>query len=243
MLFYLEEVIVMNINKNFGRSTLRFARFCLFLSGLFLATAVFVVLATHHTDSDAALSVKKELPLCTNDTSVYSVLSGMGEQSSGVGNEESKLALEQKGVGVVFTLNQKTGSWSFLTTNNRKRTCFVAMGKRWHKVGGEGLKEGMIRKGDGKQVGYSAPLPKMKEELLKEGKTEVGFGEQDVDLEGSPLLGITTRFFTDSFGSFTAVTSMLYKNKGSGAPFEISSIDAVGSGWAFNKKYENYTVE
>ncbi len=231
----------MKISKSLGRP-LRFVLFRLFLFGLFLVVAAVVVLSTHYTNSNNVLSSKKELPLCTNDTSLYPALLGMGEQSFGVGKEESKLALEQKGLGIAFTLNPKTGSWSFLSTNNRKKTCFVAIGARWHRVKGEDPKEGMVRKGDAKQVGYSAPLAKMKEELLEEGKMEVGFGEQDIDLAGSSLLSITTRFFTDSFGSFTAVTSMVYKNK-SGAPFEISSIDAIGSDWIFDERYEKYTME
>lgn len=242
-MFLLREVFVMNIRKSLGRSSRpRLVLFCLLLFSLFFSTAVIVVLAARHTGSDDILNRKKELPLCTNNTSAYSVLSGMGEQSFGVGNEESKLALEQKGLGIAFTLNPKTGAWSFLSTNNHNKTCFVAIGTKWRRVKAEDPQAGMVRKGDARQVGYSAPFVKVKEELLKEGKTEVGFGEQEVDLTGSPLLHVTTHFFADSFGSFTAVTSVVYKNKG-GAPFEISSIDALGSDWVFDKNYDNYSLE
>jgi hypothetical protein len=240
MLFYLEEVFVMNIRKSLGRSLRRrFILFCLLLFSLFFATAGIVILTAQHTGSDDILNRKKELPLCTNNTSLYLSLAGMGEQPFGAGTEESKLALERKGLGIVFTLNPKSGSWSFLSTDKAQKTCFVAMGKKWHRIA-EIQAQGMWKSGDIKKVGYSAPFKKMKDELFKEGKTEVGFGEQDIDLTETPLSKIVTHFFIDRFGLFTAVTSMIYKNESSS--FEISSIDAVGISWTFDERYQNYPI-
>lgn len=182
---------------------------------------------------------KRELPSCAESTSLYVNLAVIGEQPFGAGTEESKLALERKGLGVAFTLNPKTGSWSFLTTDRNKKTCFVAMGKKWHRIV-ETHGQGLWKNGDIKKVGYSAPFKKMTEELLKEGKAEVGFGEQDLDLAGTSLSKVITHFFIDRFGLFTAVTSVVYQNKDHS--YEISSIDSVGIDWTFDKKYENYPI-
>lgn len=219
----------MKISKSLKRF-LVCSLFIVFFAGGFLAAGFGM-----HEKADP----KRDLPFCANNTSLYLSLAGMGERPFGAGTEESKLALERKGLGIVFTLNPKNGSWSFLSTDKAQRTCFVAMGKKWHRIV-EIQTQGMWKSGDIKKVGYSAPFKKMKDELLKEGKMEVGFGEQDIDLTGTSLSKIATHFFIDRFGLFTAVTSMVYKNKNS--LFEISSIDAVGISWAFDEGYQNYPI-
>lgn len=188
---------------------------------------------------DALLHAKRALPLCTPDTSLYLKLAKLGEQPFGAGIENSKLAKEQKGLSLGFTRNPETLAWSLLITNNAK-TCFVAMGKKWRRTEEEARDK--VFKGGMKQVGFSAPYAKMKEELLKEGKTQAGFDEEDVDLSGTNLIKKTIYFFTDNSGLFTAVTSLTYKN-GAGMFYEMSSVDAVGTHWvwASEESYNNST--
>lgn len=214
-----------------SRKLRSFIFFLLVIAGMFLAVAY---------DLSTKMDQKRKLPLCTPDTSLYLTLAAMGEQLFGVGNEESKLALERKGLGIAFTLNPKTGNWSFLNTDRTKKTCFVAMGKKWHRTNAPLVEQRMWKKSEGKKVGYSASFKKMTEELSKEGKAEIGFGKQDLDLIGTPLLEITTHLFTDGFGLFTAVTSTTYRVNGK--PLEVSSIDATGSDWNFHERYENYPL-
>jgi hypothetical protein len=180
-------------------------------------------------ETDTVLQAKRVLPLCAPGTSLYTELMKLGELPFGVGVENSKLAKEAQGLLLGFTRDPKTLAWSLLTTDNTK-TCFVAMGKKWRKT--EGGSMDIVFKGDIKQIGYSAPFATLKAELLKEGKTQAGFDDEDLDLSGTNLLKKTIYFFTDNSGSFTAVTSLTYKKVGL-APFEISSIDAIGSHWVW----------
>jgi hypothetical protein len=228
--------------------------------------AVFLVL---DADMNGSINAKRTLPLCASNGSFYASLEKLGEIPFGAGTENSKIAIERRGLGVVFTLNPKTGSWSFLTGDRNKKTCFVSMGEKWHRVFPEKtVKQGELipvtKNDDKKQVGYSAPFGKMKEDLLKNGLMLVGYGVQDIDLKGSSLSKVTTYFFTDSLGSFTAVTSVMYKNKKHRSfitvlygklvnamhknkkhdgLLEISSVDAVGLDWAFSSNYSRYITE
>jgi hypothetical protein len=218
--------------------------FLFLLCAIFLFSCASVPVDTDIvTDTNAVLQAKRALPLCTSDTSLYLKLAKLGEQPFGAGVESSKLAKEQKGLSLGFTRNPKTLAWSFLVTNNTQKTCFVAMGKNWRRT--EEETRDKVFKGGIKQVGFSAPFAKMKEELLKEGKTQAGFDEEDIDLAGTNVLKKTIYLFTDNSGLFTAVTSLIYKNKnGAGAPYEISSIDAIGSYWVWaSEKFYNNTTK
>lgn len=211
----------------------------LFIFSLFLFSCATVPVDTVIvTDTDALLRAKRELPFCTPDTSLYTKLAKLGEEPFGGGIEESKLAKEQKALSLGFTRNPKTLAWSFLVTNNTQKTCFVSMGKKWRRT--EEQTRDKIFKGSMKQAGYSAPYAKIKEELLKEGKTQAGFDDEDIDLSGTNLLKKTIYLFTDNSGSFAAVTSLTYKN-GAGVQYELSSIDAVGSHWVWTspESYNN----
>lgn len=198
------------------------------------------VATDENQSADAVLQVKRALPFCSSDTSVYRKLAKLGEQPFGHGVEKSKMAIERKGLSLGFTLNPKTGMWSILNTDNRHTTCFVAMGKNWRQS--QEAARDKLFKGETRQVGYSVPFAKMEEELSKEGKTLAGFDDQDLDLTGSNILKKTTYLFTDNSGLFTFVTSMTYKN-GSGVPYEFSSIDAVGTHWVWTSPalHNNFT--
>jgi hypothetical protein len=209
-------------------NSVRFFPF-LFLVFLFGNVSAFADTGIADGETDAVLQAKRALPLCAPGASLYTELMKLGERPFGVGVENSKLAKEAQGLLLGFTRDPKTLAWSFLTTDNTK-TCFVAMGKKWRKTEEESMDT--VFRGDIKQTGYSAPFATLKAELLKEGKTQAGFDDEDLDLLGTNLLKKTIYFFIDNSGSFTTVTSITYKRVGL-APFEISSIDAVGSHWVW----------
>jgi hypothetical protein len=208
-----------------------------------------------------AMGNKGSLPVCMNDTSVrifpgaritsgtslHIKLSEIGELPIGYGIEKSKISMQRKGLAVSFTLEPKAGNWSFLTTDRNSKTCLVATGIQWHKVSNDTLSrmEPLVslkkEKKDAKQVGYSAPFKKMEQDLLQEGKFLVGYGKQDINLSGTRISKVTTYFFTDTSGSFTAVSSVTQKD-GNGTEYEISSVDSTGVSWVFNENYAKYNL-
>ncbi|MBI2120317.1 MAG: hypothetical protein HYT94_01695 [Parcubacteria group bacterium] len=228
----------------------------LLLIGMFLPIFTQPVLAKVKTDTKtlaSSVETKRSLPLCARDWFLAKRLSEIGEELVGVGEENSKLATLRNGLGIVFMLNPKTGTWSVLSIDNISafgfdsetrissfdkhihKTCLVAMGLRWQWITKAELKRIVPGNASTKQVGFSASWQKIKEEMSKEGKWEIGYGDQDVDLSDNILSKLTTHLFIDGDGSLVAVTTMLYKDGR-----EISSIDAMVEKWIFSEPYGNH---
>lgn len=195
----------------------------------------FLFLPLFSSDAEAGSTsvdaIKGMLPACTNNLSLYEKLKEIDEVPFGGGVENSQFAAQQGGLGLSFFLKKENGSWSFLVTDKNQKTCFVSTGKNWQRPKMD-VPWKIILGGKEKQVGYCAPLEKIKKTLLEEGKMEYGFGDQDISLSETNVFGVTVHFFKDAEGSFAAVTNVIYKSS-----VEFACIDAKGVGWKFEDSY------
>lgn len=180
---------------------------------LFLCILLFFpsLLRADETVNTPLDEAKGALPACTPDYALYLELVKIGEKPLWVAEESLGLAGNQEPPIVAFSLNKKTGSWSFVrTTYLGDETCFVVTGKNWQKTDIE-TPEQITIGGVEKKVGYCAPLEQISKELLEKGSVEVGFGFPDSEYLKNGVVKATVHLFSGS-GTWARVTEAFDKD-------------------------------
>lgn len=193
---------------------------------ILLLLLIFLPLQTEAEEilNSPADKTKGVLPMFTPDFTLYDQLIAIGEMPIWIGQENSKLSIEQGGLTIAFFLDKDTGNWSFLSTDPKHNTWFVSSGKKWQKLPMD-VPNDLTLGGEELAVDYCAPFKDIESKLRASGKTEMSSGFPDRNFLAKNVENATVYLFADSIGAWTTVTHTAYTN-GS----KVACIDATGSG-------------